>query len=111
MIAGTACTGDRAALGVGSFKVGGSKKKRGGESERGAMSEATKAFLVILALFAALAGFAFAYGHFDLGRFMPEGVRRVMDGVQVRIDEMLGRRAAAPAGYFEPLGDFDNEEL
>jgi hypothetical protein len=113
MIAGTACTGDRAALGVGSFKVGDSKssKKREKKSERGAMSEATKAFLAILIVFASLAGFAYAYGRFDLGRYAPEGVRRAMDAVQVRIDEMLGRRAAAPAGYFEPLGDFDNEEL
>ena len=113
MIAGTACTGDRAALGVGSFKVGDSKsgKKNEKKSERGAMSEATKAFLAILIVFASLAGFAYAYGRFDLGRYAPEGVRRAMDAVQVRIDEMLGRRAAAPAGYFEPLGDFDNEEL
>lgn len=113
MIAGTSCTGDRAALGVGSFKVAppGSDKKSEKEDEESAMGSATKAFLVILSLFAALAAFIWSYGRFDLGQYFPEGVRNVLDQVQIRVDEMLGRRNPAPAGYFEPLGDFDNEEL
>jgi hypothetical protein len=113
MIAGTACTGDRDALGVGSFTVGDATggKNGGKNGEKADMSVATRAFLVILLLFASLAGCIFAYGHFDLGRYAPESLRRVLDAAQVRIDEMLGRRSVAPAGYFEPLGDFDTEEL
>ena len=107
IIAGSACSGGHAALGVGSFVVGEEGKKRG----RGGGSGVGTFFLVLLFLGAFAGGGYWAYNQYDLGRFVPQGVRDTVNGLKDNIDELLGRKTPTPAGYFEPLGDFGGEEF
>ena len=52
-----------------------------------------------------------AYNQYDLGQYVPMEVKQCVNGAWDKINELMGRRTAAPAGYFEPLGDFDADEL
>jgi hypothetical protein len=106
IIAGSECAGDRAALGVSSFIVGG--KRSGGGGGGGGVGTF---FLVVFLLGACGGGAAFAYRRFDLGRFVPEELAAAAGALRDKIDELTGRRTPTPAGYFEPLGDFGGDEL
>ena len=66
---------------------------------------------MLLFLGAFAGGGYWAYKQYDLGRFVPQGVRDTVNGLKDKIDELLGRRTPTPAGYFEPLGDFGGEEF
>ncbi len=43
--------------------------------------------------------------------YVPEEVKSAAWAVKDKIDQLTGRKAPTPAGYFEPLGDFGGEDI
>ncbi len=106
-IAGTQCEGDMGDMDpdLGQIRqVGCDAKKSGGGHP------ILTFFIVMFFIVLALGGAWYAHMKYDLSTFVPERVKDAFEGILEKIRELTGR-SSRPAGYFEPLGDFDGDEI
>ena len=107
IIAGSSCVDETGALGRDRYRVDGTDDGKGKHRGHGVLAFFLWTFFIV-----AIGGAGYwAYNQYDLGQYVPMEVKQCVNGVWDKINELMGRRSAAPAGYFEPLGDFDADEL
>ena len=107
IIAGSSCVDESGALGRDKYRVDGGDDGKGRRGGHGVL-----AFFLWMFFIVVFGGVGYwAYNQYDLGQYVPMEVKQCVNGAWDKINELMGRRTAAPAGYFEPLGDFDADEL
>ena len=107
IIAGSSCVDESGALGRDKYRVDGGDGGKGRRRGRGVL-----AFFLWMFFIGVFGGVGYwAYNQYDLGQYVPMEVKQCVNGAWDKINGLMGRKTAAPAGYFEPLGDFDADEL